>query len=69
MKIPVKDNPGLVRDAKSKAIINVDKNSYLEYKSRKNVNTKVINMTEDINNLKQSVDEIKLLLNKLIERN
>lgn len=69
MKIPVKDHPGLVRDAKSKAIINVDKNSYLEYKSRKNVNSKVINMTEDINNLKQSVDEIKLLLNKLIERN
>lgn len=68
MKLQVKDHPGLVRDSKSKAIINVDKNAYNDYLSRKSVNSKVINMTDEINNLKNSVNEIKDLLNKILER-
>ena len=66
--IKVKDHPNLVRDPKSKAIINMDSAGYNERKQKILVNEKMINMNNEINNLKQSVDDIKSLLQQLIKR-
>ena len=66
--LKVKDNPGLVRDSKSKAIINVDSAAYNEYQNKKLLQSKVINMNEEIDELKQSVDEIKQLLTQIVKR-
>lgn len=69
MKLKVEDHPGLVRDSKSKAIINVDDSAYKDYRNRKNLQNKMINMTEEINDLKNDIGEIKLLLNQILQRN
>tara|TARA_R110002012_G_scaffold256549_1_gene436746 strand:+ start:287 stop:493 length:207 start_codon:yes stop_codon:yes gene_type:complete len=66
--IKVKNYPNLVRDPKSKAIINMDLGGYNERKQKILVNDKMINMNNEINNLKQSVDDIKNLLQQLIKR-
>lgn len=68
MKLKVEDFPNLVRDSKSKAIINVDEASYNKYKNEKLLQNKVINITEEINDLKQSVNEIKSLLSQILQR-
>ena len=68
MYLKVKDFPGLVRDSKSKAIINVDKNAYNEHMQKKLVKEKMSNMNNEINNIKQTVDEIKDLLIKLADK-
>lgn len=68
MHIKVEDHPGLVRDSKSKAIINIDNNAYKEYQSKKVLQNKVINITEEINDLKHSVNEIKTLLSQILQR-
>jgi len=66
--IKVKNYPNLVRDPKSKAIINMDSSGYNERKQKILANDKMINMNNEINNLKQSVDDIKILLQQLIKR-
>lgn len=68
MHIKVEDHPGLVRDSKSKAIINIDNNAYKEYQSKKVLQNKVINITDEIDDLKQSVNEIKTLLSQILQR-
>lgn len=68
MKIKVEDHPGLVRDTKTNAIINVDKNAFNEHINKKLLQTKVINMNEEIHELKQSVSEIKQLLSQIVKR-
>lgn len=68
MHIKVQDHPGLVRDSKSKAIINVDSDAYKEYQNKKLLQNKVINITDEINEMKQSMDEIKGLLSQILQR-
>lgn len=68
MKLKVEDHPNLVRDSKSKAIINIDEASFNKYKSEKQLQKKVINMSEEINDLKSSVEEIKSLLTQISQR-
>lgn len=61
-QIKVKDNPGLVRDSHSKAIINIDKEAYNEYKAKRNIQDKVLNLENDIKDIKQVLEDIKLLI-------
>mgnify|MGYP001185418011 FL=1 len=66
--LKVKDFPNLTRDPNSKAIINNDQSAYNEHMQKKLVKNNMINMNNEINNLKQSVNEIKDLLTKLVEK-
>jgi len=66
--IKVKDFPHLVRDPKSKAIVNIDKNAYYEYNQKNLVKDNMARMDNEINTIKQSVNEIKDLLTKLVEK-
>lgn len=67
-KLKVENHPGLVRDSKSKAIINIDEDSYKDYQNKKLMQTKLINITGEINDLKQSVNDIKQLLSEILQR-
>lgn len=68
-KVKVKDNPGLERDTATKAIINTNIDAYLSRRTQiKAVEHKRKldeQQTEDINNLKSDVAEIKKMLQKL----
>jgi hypothetical protein len=68
----VKDHDGLVRDLSSGAIINTNRSEYESYmKARERAlgnDLKITQQAEDINNLKQSVSEIKELLQILVQK-
>jgi hypothetical protein len=62
--IPVEGHKGLYRDEKSNAIVNCNDYEYQEYLKTKN---SMIDEKNQIKNLKTELDEIKLLLKKLLE--
>ena len=66
--LKVKDYPNLVRDPNSKAIVNIDNSAYNEYLQKKLVKEKMVNMDNEINSIKQSVNEIKELLIKMADK-
>ena len=66
--IKVKDYPGLVRDPKSKAIVNVNQNAYNEHLQKNLVKQNITRMDNEINTIKQSVNEIKELLIKMADK-
>jgi len=64
----VKDYPNLRRDPRSKGIININQSAYNEHLQKKLLKEKMVNMDNEINTIKQSVNEIKELLIKLAEK-
>jgi len=68
-KVKVKDNPSLERDTASSAIINTNSDAYsarrLQIKLTKEKQILDAQQTEDINNLKNDVAEIKKMLQQL----
>lgn len=67
MKLKVKDNPGLVRDSKSKAIISEDIDSYNAYIQERNFRSQVQTVEKEVSNLKNEISDIKALLQQLVE--
>lgn len=63
MMIPVEGHPNLYRDEKTGAIINYDTNGYNQYKNL--VNNKVA-QRQEIEKIKNDIEEIKSLLKELI---
>ena len=55
----VKEVPSLLRDKKSKALLNTDIGALTEHKSKKK-------LIEDVDMLKKDIGEIKALLQKLV---
>ena len=68
----VESHPELVRDEYSKGITNIDNDAYSKYMqgatARKERNITLRNNTEEINNLKEDVSEIKDMLRQLISK-
>ena len=66
----VEHHPELARDEYSKGITNIDNDAYSKYMHgaivRKERNTTLMSNTEEINNLKEDVLEIKDMLRQLI---
>ena len=66
----VEHHPELARDEYSKAVTNVDNDAYTKYMlgatARKERNTTLMSNTEEINNLKEDMSEIKDMLRQLI---
>ena len=67
-KYTVKENPGLIRDGYSKAIINTDQAMLAHHRQRKQITNTVQSLTSDVNGLKDDVNEIKQLLKVLIDQ-
>ena len=69
---PVEGKSGLFRDSESTAIINKDKKAYLAYMQRKkdaeNKNLELNKMTEELDNVKGELGEIKGLLSTLVQK-
>ena len=64
-KIKVENHPGYVRDTLTGAILNTNVEEIRAAKARKAAKEKE---KEDINNLKNEVSDIKLMLNTIIEK-
>jgi len=66
--IKVKNYPNLVRDPKSKAIVNINSSAYKEHLQKNLVKQNISRMDNEINTIKQSVNDIKELLIKMVEK-
>ena len=73
--VPVADNPGLVRDVGSQAVLNTDADQLTAYKKRRdiavsqqNVVQTVQTLQSDINNIKSELTEVKELLVAFLKR-
>lgn len=72
MKLKVEGHDFLVRDTKSNAIINTNKNEYQLYMNRIRLREKqgdeIRTAVKEINTLKNELQEIKELLKKVLEK-
>lgn len=72
MSIKVKDHPGLMRDPFSKAIVNVDQNSYNTYIEQRTRMQKQAEMIaenrQDVEQLKNEMAEIKNILQQIASK-
>ena len=63
--IPIKDHKNLFRDEKSGAVVNTDTNGYAQYKKMKS-NKK--SQREELDRMKEDIEEIKLLLKQIASK-
>lgn len=70
--LKVEGHDSLVRDASSNAIINNSKSDYSSFMRQKELfasrKQEIQEQTDDINNLKEELSEIKVLLKQLLEK-
>jgi len=64
----VKDYDKLVRDMKSKAILNTDRNALQEYKKKMENIKKFSEIENDVSSLKQDMADIKEIMYKILEK-
>ena len=71
-QVKVEHHPELRRDEWSKGITNVDNDAYTNYMNgavtRKNRNATLESNTEEINNLKEDMSEVKDMLRQLLSK-
>jgi hypothetical protein len=63
--IKVEGYPDLVRDPKSRAIINTNRQAMIEHLDKKNTKVTIQSLTEEINVIKEEFQEIKELLRQI----
>ena len=63
--IPVKDHKNLYRDEKSGAILNTDTDAFKQYKKMKRFKS---NQRDEIERMKQDIEEIKSLLMEIVKK-
>jgi|LauGreDrversion4_2_1035121.scaffolds.fasta_scaffold1537052_2 hypothetical protein len=64
----VKENPELIRDMDSKAVLNTNLNALQAYKKKREKQQEIQSAVEDINNLRQEVNELKTLMQRLLDK-
>ena len=69
MKIAkVKENPDLVRDMENQAILNTNVSALEAYKKRRQKESEVSQSLNDINTMKQDINELKTLMQRILEK-
>ena len=63
--LKVEDYPNLVRDPKSKAIINVNRNAMNEHITKQQMKESIQNLNQEMTSLKNDFKEIKALLQQI----
>ena len=63
--IKVKDNPGLVKDKETTAILSVDNDGLKAYKLQRERLRQNNDMLDDINNIKQELIELRGILKQI----
>ena len=64
----VKDSPGLVRDMSNQAVLNTDNAALEAYRRKRNKQKEIDEVISDINNMKSDIDQIKSLMQRLLEK-
>jgi hypothetical protein len=64
----VKDSPGLVRDMSNQAVLNTDNIALEAYRRKRNKQKEIDEVISDINNMKSDIDQIKSLMQRLLEK-
>jgi len=64
----VKENPELIRDMDSKAILNTNLTAMQAYKKKREKQHEIQSAVDDINNLRQEVNELKTLMQRLLDK-
>ena len=67
-KLKVKEHNNLVKDIRTKAILNTDINSYREAKKRRSESITLQSLTNDVNIIKNEFEEIKSLLKQIVKK-
>lgn len=65
MKVKVENHEELVRDTETQAVLNTDLSSLEAYRARRD---KERQKDEEVKTLKQEIDEIKQVLNLIVEK-
>tara|TARA_R100000329_G_C7531664_1_gene187569 strand:- start:34 stop:228 length:195 start_codon:yes stop_codon:yes gene_type:complete len=63
--IPIKDHKNLFRDEKTGAVVNTDTNGYAQYKKMKSAKK---SQREELDRIKEDIEEIKLLLKQIASK-
>ena len=63
--IPIKDHKNLFRDEKSGAVVNTDTNGYAQYKR---IKSSKMSQKEEIDKMKEDIEEIKYLLKQIASK-
>lgn len=69
MKLKVKDYPDLVRDSRSRAIINTNKSAMVQHIEKRETKVSIQSLQEEMNAMKNDFREIKNLLQQIASRN
>ena len=68
MKLKVEGYPDLVRDSKSRAIINTNRQAMIDHIDKRNTKVTIQSLTEEMNVIKEEFQEIKALLQQIASK-
>ena len=64
----VKENPELIRDMDSKAVLNTNSTALQAYKKKREKQQEMQSAVEDINNMKQDINDLKTLMQRILDK-
>jgi len=64
----VKDNPELIRDMQSKAVLNTNLSALESYKKKREKQQELSSAIADINNMKQDINDLKTLMQRILDK-
>jgi cell fate (sporulation/competence/biofilm development) regulator YmcA (YheA/YmcA/DUF963 family) len=64
----VKENPELIRDMESKAVLNTNLTALQAYKKKREKQQEIQSAVDDINNLRQEVNDLKTLMQRILDK-
>jgi hypothetical protein len=64
----VTDAPGYVRDLQNQAVLNSDSASLQAYKAKRGKQKELLGSINDINSMKQDINDLKMLMNRILEK-
>lgn len=68
MKLKVQGHPDLVRDSRSKAIINTNRNAMIEHAEKRQVKVSIQSLSDEINEIREDFKEIKEMLKHMVSK-
>lgn len=68
MKLKVEGHPDLVRDSRSKAIINVNRGAMIEHAEKRQVKVSIQSLSDEINEIREDFKEIKEMLKHMVSK-
>jgi predicted adenine nucleotide alpha hydrolase (AANH) superfamily ATPase len=64
----VKENPDLVRDMNTQAILNTNVDALKAYKKRRQKEKDISDSMNDINTMKQDINDLKTLMQRILDK-